>query len=419
MDMNKIVRKSSFTNFLVLLPLLCLPHSGYAESAPLSASAHALAFMAPAGRWAVRLELRQNGWAKQFNDSGKREDIDATFDQVALNSVLFPVLAVLSSNASLGTTAFNMHIENSYNELALGYGVNEDLTLGVLIPFIRTSSKIDFDVSGGNIGFNPEFDPRQPVGLSNYPFATVGMGASQPVGVEGVKQILTDPAFGYGYKGIDDITTRGFGDPTFGILWRFHKSIIDSLVLGLGVRAGIADGDDPDHLVDVSIGDGSTDLRMQLEYFRMLGHKFDLRLLLDRKIQTKDYMTMRVPQQEQLLATADSKERLERDLGDMWEYDVEVGHSWGDWRTAVTWHRYTKEKNRYYSEQGTDTSALEVNTQVSTNQWRASISWSGINAWLDKKLPLPLIIKLEMQETYQGRNFVDVRDFYLRVTSFF
>lgn len=47
------------------------------------------------------------------------------------------------------------------------------------------------------------------------------------------------------------------------------------------------------------------------------------------------------------------------------------------------------------------------------------MSWSGIAAWRAGALPLPLILKLEMQETYGGRNFPDVRDFYLQVTSFF
>lgn len=35
------------------------------------------------------------------------------------------------------------------------------------------------------------------------------------------------------------------------------------------------------------------------------------------------------------------------------------------------------------------------------------------------QIPLPLIIKLEMQDVLRARNFVDVRDIYLRVISFF
>ncbi len=405
--------------FLFSWALLCLSLPSFAESETPSVSTHALAFMAPVDRWAVRLELRRNGWDKQFNNRGDLEDMDAVFDQTVLNSSLLPALVVMGSGASLGTTAFNTRIENSYSELAFAYGVSDDLTVGVLLPFAQTRSRVDFSVSGGNVGFNSAFDPSQAIGPSNYPFAPVGAGASQPVGTDGVQQILTDPAFGYGYKTIESTTTSGFSDPTLGLLWRFYKSRSDSFVLGFGVRFGTADGDDPDNLVDVPVGDGSTDLRAQLEYFRDLGNQFDLRLLLDRKVQTKDRVTMRIPAPGQLLATADSKEKIDRDLGDFWEYDVELGRSWGDWRTSLTWHRYVKAGDRYRSDIGTDTRALEANTRVFANQWRVGLSWSGIQAWQENKLPLPLIIKLEMQETYQGRNFMGVRDYYVRITSFF
>lgn len=413
------MKTSIATQHLTILALLSYSFLAQAEPALPSASAHALAFMAPADRWAMRLELRSNGWDKQFNHNGDLVDMDVAFNQTNLDSSLFPVLTALGANASLGTTAFDTEVQNQFGELALGYGVNDDLTIGVLIPFGRTRSDINFSVTGGNTGFNPAFDPAQPITETNFPFAPVGAGASESVGTEGMQKILTDPGFGYDYTRVESTTTVGLGDPTLGAIWRFYKTTKHNLVLSAGIQLGVADGDDPDNLMDVAIGDSSTDLRAQLEYFRDLGYDFDLRLMVNRKIQTKDHKTLRVPASGQLLATAKSKERLNRDKGDFWEFDVEVGRRWGDWRTSATWHRYVKAYDRYRSDLGTDTSALEANTNVFANQWRISISWSGINAWRQKKMPFPLIVKLEMQETYQGRNFVDVRDFYVRMTSIF
>ncbi len=398
--------------------LFCLPQVTLAGDELPSASSHALVFMAPVDRWAVRLELRGNGWKQKYNDDGERVAFGGEFDQLALDSNLFPALGPFGAGASLGMTAFDARVSNSYGELDIGFGVTADLTVGALIPFGRSSARVNFAVDGGNVGFNPAFDPSQPVSGSNYPFAPVG-GAVAPMGTEGVQQLLTDPVFGYGYERIEDTRRSGLGDPTVGGLWRFYKSDKESLVLGLGVRFGIARKDDPDNLLDFPIGDGSTDLRGQLEYFRDLGNGFDLRLLLDRKIQLADRITVRIPAPGQLLAPASSKERVARDLGDFWEYDVEVGKSLGDWRGSLTWHRYDKQADRYTSDVGTDTSALEANTRVYANQWRAAISWSGIHAWSEKRLPLPLIVRLETQRTYQGRNFVDVRDYYVRLTSFF
>lgn len=403
---------------LVPASLLMVATSISAQPLP-SSSNYALDGMAPAGRWAMRLELRANGYDQRYNDDGEREDLDAAFDGVELNSTVFPSLALLGSSSTFGTTALDTRVDVARVELMMGYGINENLTAGVIIPFTRTRTSVDFSVLGGNVGFNPAFNPLLPMGPANFPFAPVGGGASAPLGTAGVKQLLSDPTFGYAYDPIEDTTVSGFDDPTAGVLWRFHKGAADSAVLGMGVRFGVADGDDPDNLLDAPVGDGSTDLRTRLEYFRDLGAGFDARLLVESKIQTADRVTKRVPASGQLLATASSKEKLDRDLGDIWEYDIELGRRWNDWRAAATWHRYEKGADEYHSDKGTDTGTIEANTQVYANQWRASMSWSGINAWRTGALPLPLILKLEMQETYSGRNFPDVRDFYLQATTFF
>ncbi len=311
------MRIVSLSRYLFTVLLLSLPLAGFSADELPSASAHALAFMAPANRWAIRLEVRRNGWDQQYNNDGDLENLGAVFDRATLDSSLFPALAPLGPGASLGTTAFGSRVDNSYGELAIGYGVTDDLTVGALIPFARTYTRANFSVNGGNVGFNPSFDPSQPVGPTNYPFAPVG-GPVQPMGTAGVQELLTNPAFGYGYKPIGDASRSGLGDPTLGLLWRFFKrsspQARDSLVLGLGVRFGIAGADNPNNLLDFPVGDGSTDLRAQLEYFRDLGNNFDLRLLLDRKIQLADRATVRIP--GQLLAPANSKERVDRNLGD-------------------------------------------------------------------------------------------------------
>ncbi len=392
-----------------------LGETGEAETELAAADAHALVIIAPASRWAVRLELRGNGWNQRYDDNGNLVAMGADFDQVALDNNVLPGLP---PGLSLGTTSFSSNFSNRYGELAIGYGVTSDLTVGVLLPFGQTTNNVNFAVNGGNVGFNPAFDPGLPVGPANFPFAPVGAGVT-PLGTEGVQEVLTNPAFGFAYQRIASTTTSGLSDPTLGLLWRFYRGNNDSLVLGLGYRFGIAKADDPDNLMDFPVGDGSDDLRAQLEYFRNLGANFDLRLLIDRKIQLADTITARVPAPGQLLASADSKQTLDRDLGDFWEYDIELGRSWSNWRGSATWHRYDKEADRYSSNQGSDVSALEANTRTYADQWRASISWSGINAWRRGDIVLPLIVRLEMQQTYRGRNFINVKDIYLRITSFF
>lgn len=401
-----------------LLIALCAALSARADSLP-AASGHALDSMAPVGRWATRIELRMNSYDQWYDNDGKRRDLDAAFDGVKLDGAVFPALALLGSSATLGTSVLDTRAELQSMQMIFAYGLREDLTAGFILPFVKTRTRVNFSVAGGNVGFNPAFNPGMPIGPANFPFAPVGGGATAPLGTAGVKQLLTDPAFGYGYAPVEESETSGLSDPTAGILWRFYKDQQSSALFGAGMRFGLAKGDSPDSLVDVPIGDGSNDIRLRLEYFRTLDSRFDLHLLAENFTQLADHVEMRVPQPGQLLAVASSKERLRRDLGDYQEYDIELGRRWGDWRAAATWHLYTKGADRYSSDRGTDARVLETNTKVRADQWRASISWSGINAWRLHQIPLPLIIKLEMQETYGGRNFPKVRDFYLQLTSFF
>lgn len=404
--------------FPVLLILLFASFSVQAEVLPAS-SGHALDAMAPVVRWAARLELRVNSYDKWYDDQGTRENFNASFDGLNLDGAVFPALALMGPGATLGTSSLYTRANLQAAQIILGYGLGEDVTLGFIFPLVKTRTQVDFSVAGGNIGFNPAFTPSQAVSAGNFPFAPVGSGASAPLGTAGVKQLLNDAAFGYGYAPVENSTTSGLSDSTAGILWRCYKDQQSSAILGVGMRFGIAKGDNPDSLVDIPIGDGSNDIRLRIEYFRDLGHNFDLHLLAENFTQLADYAEMRVPQSGQLLATSSSKERLRRNLGDYQEYDIELGHRWGDWRASTTAHLYTKASDRYTSAIGTDTGALEANTNIRADQWRAGLSWSGINAWQQGKLFMPMILKLEMQETYGGRNFPKVRDYYLQLTSFF
>lgn len=374
--------------------------------------------MAPEGHWAARLELRTNSYNARYDNNGKRQDLDAAFDGVNLDASIFPALALFGPGASLGTTALNSRVESQFTILTLGYGLTPNLTLGAILSYNYARTEAQFAVSGGNVGFNPAFNTAQAIGATNFPFAPAGSVVPAMNGAS-LQNILGSPAFGYGYKPIQTTTTEGVGDPTLGVLWRFHQSERDSLVLGLGVRFGIAADDDPDNLLDVPPGDGSTDIRARLEYFRDLGAGFDLHVLADYNIQMEDTVTLRVPAQGQLLALANSKEKLQRNLGDYYETDFELGYRISDYRFAATWHRYEEGKDTYSSKQGSDTRSLEANTHTLADQYRLSAAWSGVSAWQAGKFPLPLILKLEMQDTFAGRNFVDVRDIYLQITALF
>jgi hypothetical protein len=396
---------------------IAAPHAFAAENIP-TASYFALDTMAPESSWAIRFEQRSSHFDARYDDRGHLSPLGSSFDNMNLNASMFPALAALGPGASLGTTRFDHKTDNQISILTIGYGLTPNLTVGAIIPYGISQSRVNFAVDGGNVGFNPAFNASQPIGAGNFPFAPAGGGIA-PMGTAGVQNILTNPAFGYQYKALKDSRSEGFSDPTLGLLWRAVKSPAESLILGLGLRMGLAKKDDPDNLLDTPLGDGSTDIRSRAEYFYDLGANFDLRLLADYNWQFSDKARMRIPASSQGLAMASSKQKLDRDLGDYYEADIELGYRWSNWRFATTWHRFQKQSDEYRSTLGTDTVALEAYTDRRADQYRVSATWSGVQAWQQGKLALPVILKLEFQDTYGGRNFVDVQDIYLQVITLF
>lgn len=392
-------------------------HAFASDNIP-TASYFALDTMAPESSWAIRFEQRHNRFDARYDDRGHLSPLGSDFDRLNLNASMFPALAALGPGASLGTARFAHKTDTEVSILTIGYGLTPNLTVGAIIPYGVSQSRVNFSVDGGNVGFNPAFNASQPIGPGNFPFAPAGGGIA-PMGTAGVQNILSNPAFGYQYKALKDSRSEGFSDPTLGVLWRAMKSPGQSLILGLGLRLGLAKKDDPDNLVDTPLGDGSTDIRTRAEYFYDLGANFDMRLLADYNWQFSDTARMRIPASSQGLALASSKQTLDRDLGDYYEADIELGYRWSNWRFATTWHRFEKKSDDYRSSLGTDTSSLEAYTDRRADQYRVSATWSGVQAWQQGKLPLPVIVKLEFQDTYAGRNFVDVQDIYLQVITLF
>jgi hypothetical protein len=414
---NVLTAGCAWGRSFLLITTLMLSVDAQADSLS-AASGHALDTMAPVGHWAARVEIRSNSYDKWYDNSGNLQGLKSEFNGLDLNGLVFSPLTLFGAGATLGTSALRSKATLESTQVILAYGLQDDVTLGFIFPFIKTSNQVDFSVTGGNTGLNPAFNPAVPMGPANFPFAPVG-GAVVPLGTAGVKKLISDPTFGYSYAPVGNSSTSGMSDPTAGILWRYFKDERSSALLGVGMRFGVAKGDNPDSLTEIPIGDGSNDLRLRLEYFRDLGHEFDLHLLAEHFEQLADHVTKRVPQPGQLLAAASSKERLRRDLGDYQEYDLELGHRWGNWRASGTGHMYIKGRDKYTSDLGTNTTMLENYTNIKAKQWRAGLSWSGISAWQAGDIPLPLIVKFEVQDTYGGYNFPKVRDYYLQLTSFF
>ncbi len=413
-------------NTLLLLSIALLSMPLYAQNACAedraeiaAASAHALVNIVPKGRWVIQMEARNDSFDSKYDNEGNKTALGAAYDAVSLDSAVFPLLALFPAGASLGMTSLSTEVSVQSGRLTMGYGVTDDLSVGVISTFGQSRNSVRFSVAGGNVGWNPAYNPAAPVSVANVPFAPVGLGAAQAMTTADINNILSNPAFGYEYKAVQSSKEQSMGTVLTGALWRFYEGEDDSLVASFGVRKSFVAEDDPDNLTDVSADDGSTDMIAQIEYYRRLASLFDMRLMVKRTFQFSDKITSRVSAPGQLLAQASSKEILNRNVGDFWEYDVELGVSFDNWRVSGAWYRYLKKADHYHSARGQNVASLIQNTEKRADQWRVGISWSGIDAWRQKVIPMPVIVKFEMLDTVRGRNVNAWRDYYMVVTTLF
>lgn len=409
---NKLIMLFSF------VLLACSPAIAATNDNLSSADSYALVPIAPAGRWVLQIEPRYNSYDHRYDQAGNRQPLGAPFDAIKLDANIFPPLALFGPGATLGTTSLQSSVTLQRIQITLGYGLNDNITIGGIANYGRIKVDANFAVANGNVGFNPLFNPAAPIGAGNFPFAPVGPGVPA-MDASGINRILSDPLFGYGYEPIRTSSRNEFGDLLLGGLWRVYQGDHQAIVLGGGYRLDLSKANNPDNLFDLPLGDGSDDIVLELDYALDLYAGFDFRTQFKYTIQLPDHRTMRVPAASQILAPATTKESLGRNLGDYWESDLELGKSFGNWRVAATWHLWRKKQDHYYSQRGQNVATLVNGSNISADQWRASISWSGIHAWQQGVIPLPAIATITYQNTIRGTNMPDVRDLYLLLTALF
>ena len=376
--------------------------------------------MLPSGHWGARYDLRYQRADRQFNADRQRQEIAADSNHIPLDATAVPQLAALGPGATLGTTALDVRVEGQRHRLTLAYAANNDLSIGVGVPYGDMRTKANFAVIGGNLAFNPSFNPQQPVSPSNPPLVPVGtFGTSQPVGTEGVQQILTSAVYGYNYQRLASTEASGLLDPTLGARWRFWTNDRAAATFTPGLRLGMTKQDDPDNLFDAPMDDGSTDLLLGLAYMQRLGTAYDLRGTLNYTYQTADHVTARARSSSEILAPASRKERMRRDLGDILEASMEGGRRFGDWRGYTSAEFFRKKRDSYVSPSGQDVGGLEQYTQQSFYALRLGMDWNGVRAFRSGELPLPLLISLDYRRIVRASNTIDMGEVLLAFTGVF
>ncbi len=353
---------------------------------------------------------------KRYNPDGDSEDIDRDYN-TELDSTVFPALApldaLLGQTASIGRSVVDFYWQYRWFEFTLNYGITDKLTAYVLLPYNYSKNNISsrVDTSTANVGKNPLYgtpeDPFQspiiPLSMGGIPFEKNDvldlLGGGLDVNNDGTPDVP-----GFGYKRYETWSDSGIGDIEIMGKYQFFKNEAWRLAGLAGVRLPTGEADDPDMLQDLPFGDGNTDLlfRINADYTGI--PKLVLNGTVRYDIQLPDEEKMRVLEDVNFPLTA-NKETVDRNLGDIIEFEVMGNYSLTKEISGGAKYRYTKKfKDSIDGDLGYNYSALEEETDSSGHMIFISLGYSTVSKYLEKKFAVPFYANLEYRYRFAGTN---------------
>ena len=355
---------------------------------------------------------------ERYNSDGDTEDIAVDYN-TNLDSTVFPALAPLDplvgGNASIGSSVVDFTSKYDWFEFKLAYGITDKLSVGVLVPYNHTKNEVKtrLDTSTANVGKNPLYgtpddpfkSPIIPLALGGVPFSkedTIDLlGSGLDVNQDGTVDVP-----GFGYKRFGSWSDTMLGDIEVGAKYQFYNKGNWAFAGLVGLRLPTGEVDDPDNLVDIKPGDGQTDILLRF-YADYTGIK---NLLLAATI----YYDIQLPDEQKLRVLDDvnfpltiNKETVDRDLGDAFEVRILGNYALSKAFSAGLEYRFTtKSKDSIDGDKGYCYSCMEEETDYTSHMILASLGYSTLQMYMDKKFKVPLNASITYRYRFAGTNNV-------------
>jgi hypothetical protein len=355
---------------------------------------------------------------ERYNPDGDTEDIDIDYN-TSLDSTVFPALAPLDplvgGNASIGRSVVDFTWKYDWFEFKLAYGITDKLSVGVLIPYNHTKNEVkaNIDTSTANVGKNPLYgtpedpfkSPIIPLAMGGVPFNkedTIDLlGNGLDVNKDGVVDVP-----GFGYKRFGSWSDTMLGDIEVGAKYQFYNKGNWALSGLVGLRLPTGEVDDPDDLVDIKPGDGQADILLRLfaDYTGIKNLLLATTLYYD--IQLPDKQKLRVLDDVNFPLTV-NKETVDRDLGDAFELRILGNYSLSKAVSAGLEYRFTtKATDSIDGDKGYCYSCMEEETDYTSHMILASLGYSTMQMYMDKKFKVPLNASITYRNRFAGTNNV-------------
>jgi hypothetical protein len=381
----------------------------------------------PKGVWSVLLDNRTYlPVEKKFDKNGNIVSAANDFNAV-LDSSVFSDLGSLESafnlpkgSANIGASEVSFKYNFNFLDTYVLYGATDRLTLGVKIPYVWASNTVNANLNTTNatIGKNPLFGtpldptggqaPLVPIGAfgPNVPIPTLTngdvqhlLGAGLDVNGDGTIDIP-----GFGYKPVQNWSNNGIGDIEIGGRYQYYKSDNWRLATLLGIRFPTGETDDPDNLVDFQFGAGAAALLFQLnnDYVGIKNLVLDATLRYDLYLPHKQIV--RVPDNVDVSITS-NKETVDKKIGDLIAVELSATYMFLKGATAGIQYKYGHGfKDKVSGSKGFNYSSLEEQSDFTDQVIEASLGYSTIPLYVEKKFAVPMNVSVTYRNRFKGNN---------------
>lgn len=375
----------------------------------------------PKGVWSVWAEYYHYFPIDQrYGPNGDPEDLAADYN-TALNSRVFPDLARLeaavgmpSGSASLGDTQVDMKYQFNILELNAAYGLTDQVSLGIKIPYWWFKSDVSAALNSGpgssaTVGLNPLYGtPQDPF---KSPFIPLQLGG-KPLTTEDIQNILGPglsingkPAVkGFGYKPFESWSGNGISDIEVGARYQYFKNEDWRHAFTGAVILPTGRVDDPDNLADYGFGTGAYILRFYSnhDYLGLKDWFFNVTLKYD----------LVLPEEEELRVISDvnqpltyNKEEIDRNIGDAVEFDATAAYQLTPAASISARYRYTyKWQDSIDGSQGFNYAALEEDTNAMSQTYEIMFKYSTLPEYIQTKTGIPWSFSFGYRDRFAGEN---------------
>ena len=382
----------------------------------------------PKGRTTFILENRSFLPIKErFNPDGKAEPIASAFENRALDSSVFSLLAPLDplvgGRASIGDAQVRFEYGSNILSLTGAYGVTDRLTVGVDIPYHWVSNDVKASVnsapgSSANVGLRTGPGPGPCAAL--VPVLPLTCPNTRRFTTEDVQQIL-GPGLngipGLGFKRVEDFDADGIGDITVAAKYQYLRTEDWRFAATAGVRFPTGRQDDPDNLSDVFWSTGAYALLVRMH------HDYVLSNLWREKTDTprgpiprtgdvilnftfrydwvlSDDVTIRTGPEGQLPT---SRAKVHRDIGDKFEFELGGRYVvWSPFSVSALYRYGFKLEDRVDGPGGFPHNTAEKNTDATEHLYIVELSYSTLPLYAEGRFPFPLRAFVSYRDRFAG-----------------